>query len=329
MSDAGSGPAPGRPKPDDAPRGQARSDWGARYPASLLFTVCVLVWSTTWYAITFQIGDSTPEFGVALRFMLAGTCVLAWRAARGERLTFPPRAHAWFALQGLFLYGVSYICVYHAERYLPSGVVAVGYSASPLAGGIGAAWLFGSPLTRRFLLGGVLGLAGVALIFWPEFGKARTGGNTSLGAVFTVGSVLLSTVGSLLASRNGARGLTMWPSLGFGMLYGGAAVLLIALASGQSLVWPTAPSWWAALLYLALAGSVLSFACYLTLLERLGAGPAGTIGVMTPILALVVSTLFENYRPDLLAGAGVLLAVIGNVLILRKAPLRVASRAAE
>jgi drug/metabolite transporter (DMT)-like permease len=217
-----------------------------RLPVSLLFTICVLVWSTTWYAITFQIGGSTPELGVALRFMLAGACVLAWRAMRGDTVRFDRRAHAWFALQGVFLYGVSYICVYHAERYLPSGVVAVGYSASPLAGGIGAAWLFGSPLTRRFILGGVLGLAGVALIFWPEFGKTHAGGNTALGAAFTLGSVLLSTVGSLLASRNGERGLSMWPSLGFGMLYGGGAVLLIALASGQSIRLPATASWWIA-----------------------------------------------------------------------------------
>jgi drug/metabolite transporter (DMT)-like permease len=194
----------------------------------------------------------------------------------------------------------------------------VGYSASPLVAGIGAAWCFGTPLTRRFIAGGVLGLAGVALIFWPEFGKAQVGSQTALGVVFTIGSVLLSTVGSLLASRNGERGLSMWASLGFGMLYGGAAVLAFALATGQSLAWPTAVSWWVALLYLALAGSVLSFACYLTLLDRLGAGPAGTVGVMAPLLAIVVSTVFENYRPDALAAVGVLLAVIGNVLILRK-----------
>lgn len=302
-------------------------------PAWHLFAVCVLVWSTTWYAITFQIGTHTPEFGVAMRFGLAGLCVLAWRAARGESLRFGWRAHAWFALQGVFLYGVSYACVYHAERHLPSGVVAVGYSASPLAGGIGAAWLFGTPLTRRFLLGGVLCLAGVTLIFWPEFGKAHAGGTTALGALFTVGSVLLSTVGSLAATRNGPRGLPMWMSLGYGMVYGSVSVLAIMVIGGQSFGLPDAPSWWIALLYLALVGSVLSFACYLTLLERIGAGPAGTIGVMTPILALVVSAMFENYRPDALAALGVLLAVAGNVLILKRgsaaASLRDASPARE
>lgn len=289
-------------------------------PAWHLFTVCVLVWGTTWYAITYQIGLATPELGVAARFGLAGLCVLAWRALRGDRLRYGWRDHTWFALQGVFLYGVSYICVYHAERHLPSGVVAVGYSASPLVAGLGSAWLFGGSMTRRFVVGGVLGLVGVTLIFWPEFGKAQAGSTTALGVVFTVASVLLSTVGSLVASRNRERSLPMWPSLGYGMLYGSVAVWAIVLASGQPIVWPGALSWWVSLLYLALAGSVLSFACYLVLLDRLGPGPAGTIGVMTPILALLVSAVFESYRPDALSALGAALAVAGNVLMLRPAP---------
>lgn len=291
----------------------------SRVPAWQLFAICVLTWSTTWHAITYQIGVASPEFGVAMRFGLAGLCVLAWCAWRGERLRLPLRDHAWLALQGVFLYGVSYICVYHAERHLPSGLVAVGYSASPLVAGIGALWLFRTELSQRFIAGGLLGLAGVALLFWPEFGKANEGRATALGAAFTVGSVLLSTVGSLVASRNRERGLPMWTSLGYGMVYGAITCFAVVLASGQSLVWPTTLSWWVALVYLALFGSVLTFACYLTLLDRIGAGPAGTIGVMTPLLALVVSMLFENYRPDALGGVGVLLAVAGNVLMLKRA----------
>jgi drug/metabolite transporter (DMT)-like permease len=298
-----------------------------RLPAWQLFAICVLTWSTTWHAITYQIGVASPELGVAMRFGLAGLCVLAWCAWRGDRLRLPLRDHAWLALQGVFLYGVSYICVYHAERHLPSGLVAVGYSASPLVAAIGALWLFHTALSARFVAGGLLGLAGVALIFWPEFGKADAGQATALGALFTIGSVLLSTVGSLAASRNRARGLPMWTSLGYGMLYGAAICMAVVLASGQALVWPTALSWWLALVYLALAGSVLTFACYLTLLDRIGAGPAGTIGVMTPLLALVVSMLFENYRPDALAGVGVLLAVAGNVLMLRPVSRASATRA--
>ena len=283
-----------------------------------LFAICVLTWGTTWFAITFQIGHIAPEVGVAMRFALAGAVILGLCALRRENLRFTPAQHAIFALQGSFMYGVSYVCVYHAEQHLVSGLVAVGYSASPLVAGLGARALFGVNLRPRFILGGLLGIAGVALIFWPEFARTTGDRNTLLGALFTVGSVLLSTVGSLTASRNRSRGLPFWPALGFGMLYGAAASALLALLLGQSFMPPAIASWWLSLFYLALAGSVLTFACFLTLQERIGPGPTGTIGVMTPLLALVVSMAFEGFRPDVLTFAGAALAVGGNVLMLRR-----------
>jgi drug/metabolite transporter (DMT)-like permease len=283
-----------------------------------LFAICVLTWGTTWHAITFQVGRMAPEVGVALRFALAGAAVLALCVVRKDKLRFTPVDHALLALQGSFMYGVSYIGVYHAEQHVFSGLVAVGYSASPLVTGLGARALFGVRVTRRFVLGGVLGLAGVALIFWPEFGKAAGSRDTQLGALFTVGSVLLSAVGSLTASRNRSRGLPFWPSLGFGMLYGAVVCTLLALLQGQSFAPPAVISWWLSLLYLALAGSVLTFACFLTLQERIGPGPTGSIGVMTPLVALMVSMVFEGFHPDALTFTGAALAVAGNVLMLRR-----------
>ena len=158
-----------------------------------LFAICVLIWSTTWYAITFQIGDLSPEAGVALRFAIAGFTVLGWRAVVGDRLLFGIADHARFALQGAFLYGVSYVAVYHAEQHVVSGLVAVGYSASPLVTGLGAHWLFGVKVSRRFIVGGLLGLAGVALIFWQDIVNPSASRDTSLGVMFTVAGVLLAS----------------------------------------------------------------------------------------------------------------------------------------
>jgi drug/metabolite transporter (DMT)-like permease len=283
-----------------------------------LFAICVLTWGTTWYAITFQIGQTAPEIGVAYRFALAGSVVLAMCAARGIRLRFSLRDHALLALQGSFMYGVSYICVYHAEKHIVSGLVAVGYSASPLVTGLGAHGLFGLRVTRRFVLGGLLGLGGVALMFWHQFGDTAGNPDATLGAAFVVGAVLLSAVGSLAASRNRQHGLPFWPALGFGMLYGSVVVACIALLQGQSFAAPDVLSWWLALFYLALAGSVLTFACFLTLQERIGPGPTGAVGVMTPLLALLVSMAFEGFHPDVLTLSGAVLAVAGNVLMLRR-----------
>ncbi len=290
-----------------------------RFKTWQLFAICVGTWGTTWYAITFQLGHVPPEVGVALRFALAGATILGLCTLWRHNLRFTPRQHAIFALQGSFMYGVSYVCVYHAEQHIVSGLVAVGYSASPLVAGLGARALFGVRISRRFVLGGVLGILGVALIFWPEFRSATASRNVLLGATFTVASVLLSTVGSLTASRNRSRGLPFWPALGFGMLYGAAVCVVLALLQGQSFALPLVPSWWLSLLYLALAGSVLTFACFLTLQDRIGPGPTGTIGVMTPLLALAVSMVFEGFRPGVLTFVGAGLAVSGNVMMLRRA----------
>ncbi|WP_127996978.1 DMT family transporter [Piscinibacter defluvii] len=301
-----------------------------RVPTAALFAVCVIVWSTTWYAITWQVDTAAPEVGVAARFGLAGAVVLAALALRGLPWRRGPREHARFALQGVLLYGISYVAVYHAETLLVSGLVAVGYSASPLLGGLGSRWLFGTPLTRRFVAGGLLGLAGVALIFWPEFGHAAAAAGTAAGVAWTTAAVLLSAGGALAASRNRSHGLPLWPTLGWGMVYGALAALLCAALLGRSFALPAAPSWWLALGYLAIVGSVLTFACYLTIVDRLGAGASGTIGVMTPLLALVVSLLLEGYRPQWISLAGALLAAWGNVWMLRPAaPLRAAAAAAE
>jgi drug/metabolite transporter (DMT)-like permease len=287
-----------------------------RFKTWQLFAICVVVWGTTWHAITYQLFDFSAEVGVAIRFALAGLAVLALCRWRGVSLACSLADHGTLALQGVFLYGLSYVCVYHAERFVPSGLVAVGYSASPLLSGVGAALLFGAALSRRFVVGGVLGVCGVVVIFWTEITRASGGERAALGALLTVAAVLLSAVGSLVASRNRNRGIALLPAMGFGMLYGAIAAAVVALAFGRSVALPTAPSWWFSLAYLAFAGSVLTFACFLTLQDRVGVGAAGTVGVMTPLLALLVSIAFEGFRPDILTAAGAGLAVAGNALML-------------
>ena len=293
---------------------------GRPIPTGWVFAGVVVVWGTTWHAIVYQLAATTPEFGVTLRFALAGALVLGFAAWRGDRLRLPRRAHALLALQGATMYALAYLCVYHAERHVPSGLVAVGYSASPLITGVGAWLLWRTPLNARFVAGGAAGVAGVAAIFAPELGRAAAAGDRGawVGLAFTVAAVLLSAIGALAASRNGRLRLPFWPALGYGLLYGAATAAAVWAASGQPLpAWPAAASFWLSLAYLAVAGTVLAFAGFLTLQQRLGPGRAASIGVAVPVVALAVSTALEGFRPGGWTLAGALLAVTGNWLMLR------------
>lgn len=283
-----------------------------------LFVACVAIWGSTWLAIKFQLGHVAAEASVFYRFLLASILLFGFCLARNLRLAFTASQHAWIALQGVFMFSVSYIFVYYAEEHVVSGLVAVGYSASPLLGMFGMRLAFGTRFTRAVSMGSLLGIAGIAIVFWPQFAELQGGGDTATGAFYTVLAVVTSTVGSLFAQRNGHHQIPLWQSMAFGMLYGAVFSLAWTLALGKPLGFEVTPGYIGSLLYLAILGSVIAFAAYLTLLKRVGTAVSGYIGVMVPIVALILSAAFENFTFSPLTWVGVAISVAGNVIILRR-----------
>ena len=60
---------------------------------------------------------------------------------------------------------------------------------------------------------------------------------------------------------------------------------------------------------------------YITLLNRIGAARAAYVTVLSPAVALLISTWLENYQWSWPAGLGLAAVMAGNVLVLR-APRR-------
>lgn len=281
-----------------------------------IFAGCVLIWGTTWLAITYQFGVVAPEVSVSHRFLLAAFVIATWCRLRGLPLRFTPAEHAALALMGVTMYGFSYIFVYHAELHVTSGLVAIGYSASPLLATLGMRLFFAQPVTARMALGSTFGILGIALVYWPEFGRLAENLDVGLGALFTVLAVLVSTAGGLLAQRNHQHKLHGWPTMAWSMAYGSLASLAVALALGRPYNIDLSAPYLLSLLYLALLGSVITFAGYLTLLGRIGTARASYVGVTAPVVALFVSTIMEGFQWHALTAAGVAVSIAGNVLVL-------------
>lgn len=283
-----------------------------------LYLLCVLIWGSTWIAIKFQLGVVAPEVSVFYRFLLASLLLFAFCRLRGLNLRFTRSQHGIMALQGLMMFSISYIMVYYAESYVVSGLVAVGYSASPLLNMLASRILHGTPISQRVTWGALLGVAGVVVIFWPEFSHLKSDGNVALGAAYTAAAVIISAVASSLVARNGHHGLPVWQTMAWSMLYGAGSLLVIALVTGRAFVLPLTLPYIGSLFYLALLGSVAAFAAYYTLIGRIGAGRAGYIGVMVPVIALFISAMFEGFHFQLATWLGIALSLIGNVIVLRQ-----------
>ncbi len=283
-----------------------------------LFIAAVAIWGSTWLAITYQLGRVAPEASVFYRFLLASLLLFAYCLARRLPLRYSLREHLWIAFFGVLMFSVSYIFVYYAEEHVVSGLVAVGYSASPMLGMIGMRVFFGTPMTRSLIAGSILGMVGISLVFWPEFTRLQGNRDTALGALYTVIAVLVSALGSIVAQRNQRAELPLWQGMAWGMLYGALFSLAVALIAGKPLEFEATVPYVLSLLYLSILGSVLAFAAYLTLLHRIGAARAGYIGVMVPIVALVISAAFEGFRWHALTWVGIAVSVAGNVIVLRR-----------
>ncbi len=290
-------------------------------PTLTLYAAAVLIWGSTWLGIKFQLGEVAPAVSVAYRFALAALMLLAWCRWRGLPLRLPLAAHVLIATQGLLLFGLNYVLVYESERYLNSGLVAVVFSLIVFLNLIGMRIFFRTPVAPRVIVGAVAGVGGVVLLFWPEVAKfGGAGGEAWLGLGFALVSVTVAAGGNLMAYRNKGLELPLPVTTGYGMAYGALLVAAYVVATGTPwrMQWDFA--YLGSLLYLAVFGSVVAFLSYLTLIHRIGADRAGYVGVLVPLVALFMSTLFESYQWHLEAVLGVLLCLAGNVLVLWQAP---------
>ena len=283
-----------------------------------LYVTAVLIWGSTWIAITYQLGVVPPAISVAWRFALAAAILLVWCVLRSLPLKFRWRDHAAMALQGSLLFGANYVLVYLSERHIPSGLTAVIFCSMVFWNILGARVFFGTPLTARALIGATIGVAGVGLVFAPELTIFSRGEDSLLGLAYGAASAFSASLGNLVAARNQRGGLPVVQQNAFGMLYGALLVALWAAITGQPFVFERSLPYVISLVYLALFGSVFAFGAYLTLLGRIGAERAGYVSVAIPIVAIVISTLFENFQWHALTFVGAALCVAGNVLVLRR-----------
>ena len=289
--------------------------FGMNSPAAL-FAIATLIWGSTWLAITFQLGVVEPEVSVVYRFALASVILFCWCAARGHRLAFSPREHAWLALQGATLFGLNYVGVYLAERHVASGLVAVAFSTLVFIVPIGARLAYGTPVQARVAAGALIGVVGIASLFLPELRAATAGGQAALGIALALGSTVIAAIGNLVTVRLQRDKVPAIGGTAWGMGYGALTAASVTWARGSAWAFDWSGVYVASLIYLAVFGSIIAFVTYFGLIERIGANRASFTAVAIPVVAMLLSTLFEGYRWTTSSAIGAVLAFAGNYLAL-------------
>jgi drug/metabolite transporter (DMT)-like permease len=166
------------------------------------------------------------------------------------------------------------------------------------------------------IVGALMGLAGIGLIFAPEFTNFTASNNSLTGIGLSLLGTFIASLGNIISAHNQKQKMPVIQTNAYGMAYGAIILLVAALFQGEPLNFDLSLAYSLSLLYLALFGSVLAFGSYLTLLGRIGPEKAAYTMVLFPLVALGISTIFENYQWTLSSILGVSLVLLGNIIII-------------
>jgi drug/metabolite transporter (DMT)-like permease len=282
-----------------------------------LYALVLVLWSTSWIAIHFQLGVVEPVVSVLWRFLIGAAVMWVWVLLRRDRLRFPLSDHLRFIGLALCLFSTNFVLFYEAGLLIASGLMSVVFSIASVINGFMGVLVFRQRMDRRVLAGGLIGACGVALMFLPEFTSGHMGWDAGKGLILCVAGTLCFCTGNLVATSIQRRGIGVHAANAYAMSYAVPYLALICLVMGLPFKVDWAPIYMTSLLWTGLVATTVSFVAYITLLNRIGAARAAYVTVLSPAVALLISTWFENYQWSWPAAFGLAAVMAGNVLVLR------------
>jgi drug/metabolite transporter (DMT)-like permease len=258
------------------------------------------------------------EVSLVYRFGIAAAILLLFCLASGRGLKYSARQHGFIALQGLFLFSTNYLIFYWATGLLTSGIVALMFSTVILMNIVNGALFRHTRVRLRVIVGALFGIAGIAAIFWSEVSGVGDNADTWRGLWMCLLATWFASVGNIISARNQENSIPVIQTNAWGMAYGTLIMAIYAFASGVPFNYDPTFAYSVSLLYLAVFGSILAFGSYQTLVGRIGADKAAYTALLFPVIALGLSTLFEDYQWTLRALFGFALVLLGNYIVLSR-----------
>jgi drug/metabolite transporter (DMT)-like permease len=300
---------------------QAKAEFGLFHPRILVpFLLVSLIWGSTWLVIRDQISVVPATWSVTYRFTAAAIGMFVLTAATRQTLKLDRTMHPWALLIGLIQFAINFNFVYAAEHHITSGLVAVLFALLIVPNAmLGKFWL-GRTIAPTFLWGSAIATLGVGLLILREYREAPVGAHAVLiGAGLTICAVLCASVANVIQATERMGRYPIISILSWSMLYGATANAIWSLIVTGPPIWDPRPVYLGGILYLGLIGTVVTFPLYFRLIREIGPGKAAYTSVLIPVVAMILSTVFEGYHWSLLSASGAALAMAGLLIAMQAA----------
>ena len=281
------------------------------------FAIATIIWGTTWIVIRDQLGAVPPTWSVAYRFAAGAVAMFIYAALTKSSFRIGQRGHIFAIVFGFAQFVLNFNFVYRAEAYITSGLVAVLFALLIVPNAVLGRIFLKQPLSRQFLGGSLVAVIGVGMLIAQELrADSASATATILGTVFTILGVLSASVANIMQGTAQGKALPMASTLAWGMLWGTAMNAVLAMVLTGPPVFEWTPAYIGGVIYLGVFASAVAFTCYFSVIRDVGPARAAYSSVLTPIIAMIISTIVEDYRWSWLAAAGGVVALAGLLIAL-------------
>jgi drug/metabolite transporter (DMT)-like permease len=286
----------------------------------LVWLVLCAIWSSTWIFIKFGLDEGLPPVSfAAARFIIAAVVLSLILTVR--RISLPNAKRDWqlVIVTGLMQFGINYGLLFWGEQYISSGLAAVLQATIPAFGlVIAQLYLPDEPITIQKILAILLGIGGVAIIFYEQLNVS--GALAFAGCAAIVVGAFVAAYSSILVKAFGGQ-MNSVSLLAAQMICGMIPLSVVGfLKEGNPLYFRWTPLAIFSVFYLALLGSIAAFWLYYWLLKNMDATKAMMISLVTPFVAVLIGNwrLGETLQRQTLVGGALILLSVGMILLRRR-----------
>jgi drug/metabolite transporter (DMT)-like permease len=285
-----------------------------RFAVMLAFGLVYFFWGSTYLAIGIAVEHIPPALMCGIRFLTAGAFMLAFCGLRGRTIRYSLRQLGQMAAVGLLLLMGGNLTLSYSEQHIGSGLAALIVASIPLWFLVLDGLLLGDHhVSSRGKAGLGLGIAGLAVLLWPDLTTTTSFGREQLWAsINLVGGSFSWALGSVLAKRWKSADVDPFSATAWQMVAAGLGNLLFATAVGDfsRVVWT--PRGIGAVVYLVVCGSWIGYTAYIWLLNHVPTAKVSTYAYVNPVVAVFLGWLVLHERVDgyILTGSAIVVAAV-------------------
>ena len=287
--------------------------------SAFIYAIVVTIWGGSFIAIEFQLGHVNETVSVFYRYALSSIILISLVfLTKKPMFIFNIKDHLYFIIIGICFFSINYLFIYRAQNYLDSGITAITFTMCLFFTQVNSKIFLKTRFGLNTTLGGIIGVIGIVVIFLDSFLEQQFNFLTFIGIFYILIAAYIVSIATVATAKITKLGIPIIQASAWAMVYGTIINIIFIFLFQEKLILDPRKSYWISFFYLVFLASVIGFVLYFLLVKRIGPEKSSYFALMSPMIAIIISTIVEDLNISALLFLGTISVLIGNYIAIKR-----------